>query len=263
MLRILQNNTFSPLFVGKNIVTLKKVNSTNTYLKDALSKSAPFPEGTVIMAEEQFSGRGQTNKLWESESGKNLTFSILLNPVFLPIDKQFELNEAICLALNDVLTTYIGDSVKIKWPNDSYAGNKKIAGLLIENIIQGNQIKHAIVGIGLNVNQTNFPTLLQNATSLKKILQNDYDLPSLLNEICSAIEARYLQLRANRKEFIHQAYLDKLYLIGKWSPFKIDGEIQNGKIYGVTKEGYLMVEFIQGCRQFALKEIEFINSQDQ
>lgn len=260
----MQNNTFSGLFVGKNKVTLTKVNSTNTYLKDALSKSAPFTEGTVIMAGEQFEGRGQTNNSWQSEPGKNLTFSILFNPVFLSVDKQFELNVAICLAINDFLSKYISLPLKIKWPNDSYVGNKKIAGLLIENIIQGSLFKHAIIGIGLNVNQTDFPPSLKNVTSLKQILHTDYDLQCLLSEICAAIEFRYLQLKSDKANLLFEEYHDKLYLKGEWNLFKIDGEMQKGKILGITQEGYLKIEMAnnQTIRKFGLKEIEFINSGD-
>ncbi|MHB1178435.1 MAG: biotin--[acetyl-CoA-carboxylase] ligase, partial [Daejeonella sp.] len=116
----MQNNTFSGLFVGQNLIKLKEVSSTNSFLKDALSKSTPLLEGTVIMADKQFAGRGQTNNVWMSEPGQNLTFSILLNPSFLQIDKQFELNKAISLALNDVLRNYTGDQALIKWPNDAY-----------------------------------------------------------------------------------------------------------------------------------------------
>lgn len=254
----MQNNTFLGLFVGHNIVTLKEVDSTNTYLKQALSNSTPFAEGTVIMAEAQLAGRGQTHNSWHSQAGLNLTFSILLNPHFLPVDKQFELNKAMSLALNDVLEKYFGAEAKIKWPNDSYIGQDKIGGMLIENILQGDRIKHAIIGIGLNVNQTDFPLSLQNVTSFKKILHTDYDLKMLLAEICKSVEARYLQLRAGNIAQIHQSYLKKLYLLGEWAKFKMDGRIENGRILGIHPAGYLEVETEAGIREFGLKEIEFL-----
>lgn len=255
----MQNNTFSGLFVGQNLITLKEVASTNTFLKDALSKSTPLLEGTVILAEKQFAGRGQTNNSWISEPGKNLTFSILLNPSFLQVDKQFELNKAISLALNDVLANYAGKDALIKWPNDSYIGNKKIGGMLIENIVHGNKIRHAIIGIGLNINQTNFPQYLKNVTSFKQFLQRDYDLQALLVEICSAVEARYLQLKSGNIAQITSEYLNKLYLRDEWAVFKFDGVIQSGKIIGVTEAGQLQLETANEIRQFDNKEIEFIN----
>ena len=256
----MQNNTFSGLFIGQNIVILNEIASTNTYLKDALSKSTPFLEGTVIMAENQYGGRGQTKNVWQSEAGKNLTFSILLNPSFLSVDKQFDLNKAISLALNDVLTTYFGNSAKIKWPNDLYINREKIGGMLIENIVQGNRIKHAIIGIGLNVNQTQFSSDVKNVTSFKKILHTDYDLQTLLADICKAVEARYLQLKAGKIKEITTAYIQKLYLINEWSTFRINTDLNDGKITGVSAEGYLQVEIENKIKQFDFKEIEFIHT---
>ncbi|MEO8793862.1 MAG: biotin--[acetyl-CoA-carboxylase] ligase [Daejeonella sp.] len=256
----MQNNIFLGLFVGHKIVTLKEVNSTNAFLKHSLSNSAPFAEGTVIMAEKQLAGRGQTDNAWHSEEGKNLTFSVLLNPKFLDVSKQFELNKAMSLALNDVLAGYFGDDAKIKWPNDSYIGNKKIAGMLIENVVQGTKIKHAIVGIGLNINQSEFPESLPYATSFKKILQNDYDLHAILVEICAAIEARYLQLRAGKYDLLHAEYLKTLYQYNTVNTYKFDGVVQNGKICGISKEGFLQVETDKGQREFSIKEIEFLKT---
>ena len=141
----MQNNTFSGLFIGRNLITLKEVDSTNTFLKDALSKSTPLLDGSVIMADRQLAGRGQSGNSWISEAGKNLTFSVLLNPVFLAIERQFDLNMAVSLALNDFFNKYKIQAATIKWPNDSYINNKKVAGILIENILQGNKIKHEAI----------------------------------------------------------------------------------------------------------------------
>ena len=210
------------------------------------------------MAEAQVAGRGQSGNSWLSEPGKNLTFSILLHPRFLDIQHQFNLNIAISLAINDVLTSYLGSAASIKWPNDSYIGNDKIGGILIENIVQGGQIKHAIIGIGLNINQTDFPFSLHNVTSFKKILHNDYDLQTIKNEICRSVEARYLQLKAGKYDTLHAEYLNKLYKFDVWARFKIHGEIVAGKISGVSAEGFLKVETDAGLQRFGLKEIEFV-----
>jgi BirA family biotin operon repressor/biotin-[acetyl-CoA-carboxylase] ligase len=255
----LQNNTFSGLFVGHNLITLKEVDSTNTFLKDAVSKSTPLMDGTVIMADRQFAGRGQSANSWQSEAGKNLTFSILLNPGFLPVESQFGLNKAISIALNDVLRKYIGAGVYIKWPNDIYINKNKIGGILIENIIQGTKIKHAIIGIGLNVNQVNFADNLKNVTSLKQELHQDYHLMGLLGEICSAIEARYLQLKSGLLKKINEEYLNRLYLKGEVASFKFNGSIEKGKIIGITEIGQLILETEGQIKYFNNKEIEFIN----
>ena len=112
----MQNNTFSALFIGQNLVKLSSVAATNNYLKDLVSNSGPLAEGSVIMADHQFAGKGQLQNVWESEAGKNLTISILLKPTFLGIEQQFELNKAVSLALLDVLKPLLGSKVLIKWP---------------------------------------------------------------------------------------------------------------------------------------------------
>lgn len=254
----LQNNTFSQLFVGQNLITLDSVDSTNSRLKNILSNSEPLPEGTVILAEEQYAGRGQSNNAWDSERGKNLTFSILLKPAFLSIDKQFDLNKAVSLAINDVLVKYFADKVTIKWPNDGYINNEKIAGLLIENIIQGAKIKYAVIGIGINVNQVNFAEYAKNATSFRKILHRDYDLEILLSEICSAVEVRYLQLMSGKNDKLNSDYLNHLYKFNEISRFAVNGKIREGCICGISAEGYLEVNFDNEVQQFGLKEIQFI-----
>ena len=129
----MQNSIFSTLFIGQNLVKLSEVNSTNTYLKELVSKSEPLIEGTVIMADHQFAGRGQKDNIWYSQAGKNLTFSIYLKPSSLAVSKQFILNMVICLGIVDALKPILGNDSKIKWPNDIYFKNNKLGGILIEN----------------------------------------------------------------------------------------------------------------------------------
>ena len=256
----LQNNIFSALFVGQNLLTLKEVNSTNDFLKNLLSNSKPLPEGTVIMAEAQFAGRGQQKNKWHSEPGKNLTFSILLNPTFLAISEQFDLNRVISLGVVDALEPLLGNELKIKWPNDIYYQDKKLGGILIENLIQGTQIKNTIAGIGLNINQDNFSEEVSNAVSLKQILHKDYDLRMLLSDICSYIEAWYLKLRAAKKETIRIAYLDRLYWLNQLKMFKSNNNTFSGVITNVKSNGMLVLKNDNDQEQeFSLKEIEFLN----
>lgn len=254
----LQNNNFLRLFVGQNLVKLSTVASTNSYLKDLLSKSEPLAEGTVIMADDQFAGRGQMGNSWFSEPGLNLTLSILLNPKFMGIHQQFDLNKAISLALWDVLNPMLGPELKIKWPNDLLFGDQKIAGVLIENILQGSTWKHAIIGIGLNVNQLHFPSDLPKAVSIKNILQTDCDLSLLLDDLCKAVEVRYLALKAGKNEKLHRDYLQALYRLEAEANFGVNGEIKSGKITGVSPSGSLCVNINGDDREFGFKEITFI-----
>jgi BirA family biotin operon repressor/biotin-[acetyl-CoA-carboxylase] ligase len=255
----LQNNIFSALFVGQNLVTIKEVDSTNTFLKTLLSNSKPLPEGTVIMAESQYAGRGQQENKWHSEPGKNLTFSILLTPSFLAVSNQFDLNRVVSLGVFDALQPYLGDKLKIKWPNDIYYDDHKLGGILIETHIQGNQIKDAIIGIGLNINQESFLPGAANAISLKQILHKDYDLRTILLEICGHIEAYYLNLKAGKLLFVRNLYLTRLYWLNQLRRFKSGDGVFDGIIKNVKDEGLLVVENNAGLQEFSLKQIEFLN----
>jgi BirA family biotin operon repressor/biotin-[acetyl-CoA-carboxylase] ligase len=256
----LQNNIFSGLFVGQNFVTLNEVDSTNNYLKNLASNSKPVIEGTVIMAENQYAGRGQQQNGWFAEPGKNLTFSILLKPHFLAVTHQFDLVRAISLGVFDAFEPLLGPRLKIKWPNDIYYGDHKLGGMLIENMIQGGQIKNSIAGIGLNINQENFPGWLPKAISLKQILHGDYDLRTLLSEICRHIEAWYLNLRAGKIDDVRNLYLARLYWLNEHRTFKTKNGIITGKIKNVCYNGLLVVEHNNEEQlEFSLKEIEFLN----
>ena len=224
-----------------------------------MSNSKPLPEGTVIMAESQYAGRGQQNNRWHSDPGKNLTFSLLLRPTFLPVAQQFDLNRAVSLAIIDALEPILGSNLKIKWPNDIYYNDKKLGGILIENILQGSQIKNSVIGIGLNINQEVFPLDVPKAVSLKQILHRDYDLKLILSEICKNVEAIYLNLKSNRFEDVRNAYMARLYWLNEAKMFKANGLIFNGKITGVKENGLLVVNNSAEASEYNQKEIEFLN----
>ncbi|MEN0057134.1 MAG: biotin--[acetyl-CoA-carboxylase] ligase [Mucilaginibacter sp.] len=255
----MQNNIFSGLFVGQNLVTIKEVDSTNTFLKNLLSNSKPLPEGTVIMAESQYAGRGQQQNKWHSEPGKNLTFSILLTPGFVPVISQFDLNRVVSLGVFDALEVYLGDKLKIKWPNDIYYEDRKLGGILIETNILSGHIKHVIIGIGLNINQENFDAGAGNAISLKQILHKDYDLRTILSEICAHIEAYYLSLKAGRFSAVREVYLSRLYWLNQQKYFRSNDQVFEGIIRNVKDEGLLVVENNNELQEFSLKQIEFLN----
>lgn len=254
----MQNKTFSGLFVGQNIVSLQRVDSTNDYLKKELANSKPLPEGTVILAEDQFAGRGQFDNKWVSQPGKNLTFSILISPDFLQISQQFALNIAVSLAINDVLRSFIGLDCKIKWPNDIVFKDHKLGGMLIENIVRGSNWKHSIVGIGLNINQTIFPASIENITSMVLIAGREFPLNDILEQICSAISKNYTQLKEGELAFQHEEYTSRLYRLNKLSTFERNGERFYGEITGVTEAGLLKLKTNDGLQCFGLKELKYI-----
>ena len=250
------------LFVGQSIIHLESVDSTNSYAAELLRKNKPT-EGTVISTFNQTKGRGQRGNTWDSEPNKNVSLSIVLYPAFLHPEKQFLLSKIVSLALYDLMTATVGISdeknpVKIKWPNDIYCGDKKIAGILIENTLSENAIKSSIIGIGINVNQTTFHNQL-NATSLTLIKDQEFALPIIIEKLCEHIEARYLQLKANKKELIDSDYLRHLYQVNEWGKYFSSGEIFEGKILGVLDSGKLKMETREGqVKGFSLKEIQFL-----
>lgn len=257
----MQSNIFSGLIVGQNVITLPQVSSTNDYLKNELSKSTPLPEGTVIMAVDQVAGRGQVGSTWYSEAGKNLTFSVLFHPSFLFPPQQFYLTVAICLAVVKWLATRINHKITIKWPNDIFIEDKKIAGILIENILKGNEWKSAVVGIGINVNQTAFPpSLAQRVCSMKEFLHDDCNIQEILTELCSFIQHEYVQLKAGKSAFQMAEYKHYLYRMGQRMQYEVSGIAVDGIICGVTEEGRLLVDFDGHVTDFGIKEIAFVFS---
>ncbi|MGM9476484.1 biotin--[acetyl-CoA-carboxylase] ligase [Pedobacter sp. GSP4] len=257
----MQNNTFSTLFVGQNLIKLKEVDSTNNFLKDLVSKSEPLAEGTVIMADNQFAGRGQQQSVWQTQPGKNISTSIYLKPSFLPLDKQFYLNIAVSLAVSEALSFFVPAGIQVKWPNDMYYLSKKLGGILIENTLTGNYIKSSVIGIGLNINQTEFAEdISEKATSVIQILHREVFLMDIMEKIFIFMEKYYLILKAGKYSILQKDYLARLYNFDIKALYKQDGEIFEGIIKGVEENGRLMVATTSGLRTFNFKEIEFTHT---
>ena len=251
-------STFSnTLFVGKVFLELKNLDSTNTHAIKLLSKNNPS-EGTVISAWNQANGKGQIGRKWQSEAGKNLTFSIIFYPEFLPAKLQFLLSQAIALGVYDFVSQFIGN-VKVKWPNDIYVGDKKICGILIQNILSGMTIQSSVIGIGMNINQAEFDSNISNPTSLFLETNKEFELATLLEMLCKKVEARYLQLRAGNYALIQNDYLKNLYRFQEQSLFQYpEGEIFKGKIVGLTEPGKLIIHHNNGEEIFDLREVIFL-----
>ncbi|MDF1518009.1 MAG: biotin--[acetyl-CoA-carboxylase] ligase, partial [Lutibacter sp.] len=223
-----------------NIIKLNAIESTNLYLKKlALEKDAE--SYTVVRANYQSAGRGQMGAAWHSEIGKNLTFSILIKFDSFEIERQFYLSMAVSLGLLAAIRQHISTPLFIKWPNDILAEKDKLAGILIENIIGGNLIKQTVIGIGLNVNQEQFPTTIKNVTSLKKIKGKFFDIDPLLEAIVFSIQ-NFVGF-IDRKEFqnLKELYLESLYKFQKPTMFEdAQGTIFLGKIVDVFEDGKLV-----------------------
>ncbi|MDQ2657225.1 MAG: biotin--[acetyl-CoA-carboxylase] ligase, partial [Bacteroidota bacterium] len=178
--------------MGKNLVFVPECLSTNTLALE-IGQQSPAKEGTVVITDHQTAGKGQRGNTWDAEPRQNLTFSLVLKPGFLPVNKQFYLNIVISLGLYDYLKEKTSDTVYIKWPNDILVHGKKISGILIENQLKGMQISNSIAGIGFNLNQNVFAS--PSAISLSQVIRTKLDRHAELPHLLGHIESRYLQLR--------------------------------------------------------------------
>ena len=252
------NTIENPLFVGKVHLHFPELDSTNRYALDLISKSNPS-EGTVISTDKQAQGRGQIGSIWESTPEKNLTLSIILYPNFLLPREQFYLNQAISLGVYDFFARFITDGLKIKWSNDLYVKDRKIAGILIQNSISSHKIKASVVGLGLNINQCIFSDHLPNPSSLSLETNKGYLLKDLFLPLCSCMEKRYLQLKKGEKGLLHKDYLQKLYRYKEEARYqRPDGSMFYGKITGLDPTGKLKIVQEQGEEVFGIKEIKFV-----
>ena len=234
---------------------MPECHSTNSLLFD-LAQKASLPDGTLLITNNQTLGRGQRGNSWEAEPGMNLTFSLLLTPYFLSSQEQFYLTIAISLGIHDFLSSRLPDNLKIKWPNDLMADERKIAGILIENSLMGETIQQSVVGIGLNVNQRIF----SNATATSMILEAgiEYSLSMELSQLVERLENRYLQLRSGKALELKADYLKNLFRMGETHEFVSGGERFTGKVQGIDPIGKLKVSVNQTERSFGLKEISFL-----
>lgn len=234
-----------------HIVKLDAVDSTNRFLKD-LCHAADPDNFTVITARNQTAGRGQMGATWVSEPGQNLTFSVLLRDLELPVGDQFVINIAVSVAIVSVLLKHHIADTSIKWPNDILAGKKKVGGILIENVISGSSF-YTIAGIGLNVNQVNFEGF-PRAGSLKCATLKSFDLDLLLNEILESL--RYHIGFIHEPDYLLTYYLGYLFNKDRVAVFRQGTATFNGIIRGITPAGELIVETEDKMHHFRLKEVE-------
>ncbi len=246
--------------IGKKIVRLATVDSTNYYMSDEIRRGTIIQEGTIIIADKQTKGKGLDTNTWESETGKNLTFSIFLKPEFLKAERQFMLNKTIALGIYDFVKSVVKkQKVSIKWPNDIYIDNGKVVGILINNTICGNHFVYSIVGVGININQTRFVSDAPNPVSLRKYFKHDLDLEECLNSLCSFLNARYKQLEKPDYSGLDSCYLSVLFRLNEIHPYRFENNIIYARINGVSEYGKLQLLTKNNQKiECDLKEIEFV-----
>jgi len=238
------------------LLKLHTTESTNSFLKKWISKNTP-ENFMIVSTQYQTAGRGQMGSVWNSEQGKNLTFSMYAGFSDFKIENQFVLNQAISLGIINALIKHL-PQVKIKWPNDILADEKKIAGILIENVVSNGKIKYSIIGIGLNVNQEIFSKELSNASSLKLLTFKNFDIDKLLLEIRDSIKQQF-QLVEKSANILKENYIKHLYLFQKEASFSDkEGRLFRGSIVGIADNGRLLIHSEGKNLSFAFKEVRFL-----
>ena len=238
------------------LIKLDAVSSTNDFLKE-LAQSTNPENFTVVSAESQTAGRGQMGSKWISEKGKNLTMSVLIKNPLSDITEMYNLNIVVVLSVIAALEAYKIPKLSIKWPNDIMSGNKKIGGILIENIVKSTGDIISIVGIGLNVNQTDF-SALPKASSLRVETDVTFDKFELLQNITNEIITAVPKIES-RMEILREDYLSKLFKKGIPMAFEKEGVKFMGIIQNVTKTGRLelLLEDDSTC-SYEIKEITML-----
>lgn len=223
-----------------NLIRFDTLESTNKYCE--LLNLSDVEEFSVIWALSQTAGIGQRGNCWSSAPGQNLTFSLILKPAFLEASCQFLLTKAVSLGIIDFLSGLLGNDARlaIKWPNDIYVDCSKICGILVSNRLHGTAISHSICGIGLNVNQRQFPDWVPNPTSLSQITGRSHPLKPLLLSLVRHIELRYLALQSNPAA-LDEDYLSRLLFLGQERTYLIHGQPLRATIQGVSKQGHLLL----------------------
>lgn len=243
------------------IIRLDETSSTNNFLRSLVGKES-LPEGSVVVSEYQTAGRGQVGNSWESEGGKNLMFSVILYPDFLPANRQFLISQIAALSVKETLDTYVGD-ITVKWPNDIYWRDQKICGMLIENDLTGHSLYCSVIGIGININQQQFVSDAPNPVSLTQITGKEYDREEVLSRFLNRLYTRYLALLSEQEDDIRRDYMAALYHRDGFHPYRDDQGDFQACIHDIEPTGHLILELPDGeRRRYAFKEVSVVNDSD-
>jgi len=242
--------------IGKRFIELLSVDSTNNYAMQQ-AKSGLAQHGYAYFAHEQTAGRGQFNKQWLTEKNENVILSVVIDTSALALTQQFVLNMIVALSVMELLNKYTTEKIKIKWPNDIYCRDRKAAGILIENIIQGKKWQFAIAGFGININQTVFDPVLKNPISLKQLTGKNYNTVDLAKELCAILNQGIQPIFSGKEDVILKRYNNALYKQNEVVKFKQGTKNFAGKVKHVDAFGKLIIE--SGIEQsFENGQIEWV-----
>ena len=241
------------------ILKIDRLDSTNNYAKTLISQGKA-KNAQVIYAVLQTEGRGHASTVWESKKGKNLTFSLIIQPKNIEPKHQFLISQTVSVGIVNYLKHLAkNEKIHIKWPNDIYVGMKKIAGILIENTIQNNQISFSVIGIGLNVNQTDFSEKAGCPTSLSLINKTQYNLDFELEQLATDIVNMLNNLQFDTDKACQTRYLEHLLFFNEDREYIVREEKITGKIIGVNEFGFLQIQTKNGAiLECDLKEVVYI-----
>jgi len=239
-----------------NIIRLDEINSTNEYALNLISTNKQV-EWTIVLANFQTMGKGQGSNIWKSEKNANILMSIILKPEFMKPSEQFILNMIICNAIANIMQKISNLEIKIKWPNDIILNDKKIGGILIQNIISSSQIKHSVVGIGLNINQKTFSDEMSHASSLFIETGTPYPLEQILNQILEKIFINYNRLKTDRsKDIVKEFNLNLWKRNQKVEALNKHNENVELFIYGISEKGELIASTGNKISKYVYGEIK-------
>lgn len=253
--------------VSVSRINLPAVDSTNSYVRAMLQEEATgqvvsansFSGFTLVVADDQTKGRGQQGNGWETEKGKNLTFSLLCHPDFILASRQWLISQCMAVAIQQTLSRYV-EGVEVKWPNDIYVGDHKISGTLIECDLQGKHISNCIIGVGININQTVFRSDAPNPTSLQLLTGRPHDREEILSSLLSQFQYYYAQLQEGREDTIRQLYMQHLYRREGFHRYRDVRGVFWAEIADVEPTGHLRLRFEDGnVVRYELKEVQFIH----
>ncbi|HEX9827151.1 MAG TPA: biotin--[acetyl-CoA-carboxylase] ligase [Flavobacteriaceae bacterium] len=241
-----------------HIIKLDAIDSTNSYLRQ-LSVTEAIEDFTVAVANHQTKGRGQMGTQWSSQASKNLMVSVFKDVSFLNLEHHFFISIAVSLSILEALESFNIKNLKVKWPNDILSENKKIGGILIENVIKQAKINATIIGFGVNVNQTEFDHLPQ-ASSMRLISGRVYELEEVLQAILTKLEQYLKMLEQKQFEILKTAYENQLFRKDKPSTFRdTDGHLFSGYIKGVSNSGNLLIMVEDDIiKEFGLKAVTLL-----
>ena len=250
----MHHGSITPLRIGQTLLHREETDSTNKLLWELAAGG--LENGTVLSAQYQRQGKGQSGARWESDSQANLLLSVYLRTDWLAASQQFRLNIAVSLAVYDFARMYLGPGTFLKWPNDLYYKERKLGGILIENTIQGNSLAESVIGIGININQAHFLGNFR-ATSFTKVTGRFYMLGDVLEQLLACLQLRISQLMDGSWMEQRSEYLGRLLGLGELRSFEYNSQLIKATIIDVDLEGRLILDSSLGRLVMNNKEIKF------